>query len=335
MKESSSPAARQTVGKLLRWYRPIRRDLPWRREQNPYTIWISEIMLQQTTVAAVVPYFERFVRRFPDLESLAQAPLGEVLALWSGLGYYSRARNLHQAAKILRGSPFPRDHQSLLRLPGFGPYTARAVSSIAFSEPVGVLDGNVIRVLCRLLGETRPWWLSAVRSVLQTKSDELAGVGPSGEINQALMELGATVCTSGQPSCLVCPLKSECVAFADRSWAQIPRKRSRPPRSLWLWRPEITFHRNQICLIKNHYAPFLKQAWVYPGVAEALAKPPEQFDFRHSITCHDIFVQTLCSTQRRPPPREGEIRWIDQSKLAQISPSALLQKALAAAGSHH
>ena len=135
---------------LINWYLANRRPLPWRKDKNPYTIWISEVMLQQTTVAAVIPYFERFIERFPNQHTLAQAELSEVYEYWAGLGYYSRARNLHASAKIISDSGFPEDYSQLIQLPGFGPYTARAVASLAFDQKVGVLDGNVIRVLSRV-----------------------------------------------------------------------------------------------------------------------------------------------------------------------------------------
>ncbi|MCX7978023.1 MAG: A/G-specific adenine glycosylase, partial [Bdellovibrionaceae bacterium] len=172
---------------LLRWYSLNKRPLPWRAQRDPYAIWLSEVMLQQTTVAAVLPYWQKFIERFPTVQDLATAPLSEVLALWSGLGYYSRAKLLHQSAKKLAHTGFPKTWSELIQLPGFGPYTARALSSIAFAEPVGVVDGNVIRFLCRLTGQKIPWWQSAGRSRIQNLSDKLASMGQPGETNQAVM----------------------------------------------------------------------------------------------------------------------------------------------------
>src|SRR6185312_12760226 len=157
---------------LLEWYRANRRELPWRASRDPYRIWISETMLQQTTTTAVIPFFERFVARFPDLKALAQSTEAEVLEMWSGLGYYSRARNLHKAAQALvaRGG-FPQTHEELAEFPGFGPYTARSVASLAFDQAVGVVDGNVIRVLSRCEGEDWEWWRPNVRQQIQNRAD--------------------------------------------------------------------------------------------------------------------------------------------------------------------
>jgi A/G-specific adenine glycosylase len=183
---------------LLRWYRKNRRPLPWRRSKDPYRVWVSEIMLQQTQVAAVIPYYERFLRRFPTVRALARAPLQEVLKMWEGLGYYARARNLHRAARTIR--KWPRTAQAWRLLPGVGPYTAAAIASICFGEPVPVWDGNVRRVLCRLLGResTMP-------------SDWIPRETP-GDFNQALMELGQRICTPRRPDCPSCPLRRRCLA---------------------------------------------------------------------------------------------------------------------------
>ena len=201
--------------KLLGWFREYQRDLPWRRTKDPYRIWLSEIMLQQTRVAAVIPYYQRFLERFPDVAALAAAPREEVLRLWSGLGYYRRARNLQRAAQEIvarHGRSFPRTHKDVLALSGIGPYTAAAILSIAFEAEHAVLDGNVARVLARLfairgdLREARRWQL------LQRCADELLDVKSPGDWNQAVMELGAGVCTPRSPQCLLCPVSQSCRA---------------------------------------------------------------------------------------------------------------------------
>jgi A/G-specific adenine glycosylase len=213
--EHPAKVAAQRSG-LLAWYRLHRRDLPWRQSSNPYAIWVSEIMLQQTRVAVVVERFQAFVARFPTLVSLALAPEQEVLALWSGLGYYRRARMLHKAAMFVAenmGGNLPVRSEELQALPGIGAYTAAAVASIAYGERVAVVDGNVERVLCRLAG-----WEAGSRkgggAALRRKISDLAGrlLDPShpGDFNQAMMELGATVCTPRNPQCLVCPLNADC-----------------------------------------------------------------------------------------------------------------------------
>ena len=213
--EDPSKVAALRAG-LLEWYRVNQRDLPWRQSSNPYAIWVSEIMLQQTRVAVVVERFQIFVARFPTLVSLALAPEQEVLALWSGLGYYRRARMLHKAAKFVAenmGGNLPVRSEQLQALPGIGVYTAAAVASIAHGERIAVVDGNVERVLCRLAG-----WEAGSRkgggATLRRKISDLAGrlLDPKhpGDFNQAMMELGATVCTPRNPQCMVCPVNADC-----------------------------------------------------------------------------------------------------------------------------
>ena len=179
---------------LLKWYDAERRSLPWRATRDPYRIWISEIMLQQTRVQTVIPYYESFMTRFPTVEDLAAAPLEEVLALWSGLGYYRRARLMHEAAKRLAATGFPARSSALEKLPGIGPYTAAAVASMAFGEAVPVLDGNVERVLCRRLALDRDPRRSAGRRLLLAATARLLDSKRPGDSNQALMDLGATIC---------------------------------------------------------------------------------------------------------------------------------------------
>jgi A/G-specific adenine glycosylase len=198
---------------LLGWFRQFQRDLPWRQTKDPYRIWLSEIMLQQTRVAAVIPYYERFLKRFPDVQALAKAPGEEVLRLWSGLGYYSRARNLRKAAQQIvanHGGRFPTSTGDALALSGIGNYTAAAILSIAFGKKHAVLDGNVARVLARLgairgdLRESRRW------QALQDRADSYLDAVAPGDWNQAMMELGATLCTPKSPQCLLCPVAQFC-----------------------------------------------------------------------------------------------------------------------------
>jgi A/G-specific adenine glycosylase len=200
---------------LLDWFRQFQRDLPWRRSKDPYRIWISEIMLQQTRVAAVIPYYELFLERFPDVHALAKAPEEEVLRLWSGLGYYTRARNLQKAAQQIvaeHGGVFPKNEDDVLALPGIGAYTAAAILSIALDEKKAVLDGNVARVIARIeairgdLREAKRWQL------LQKNADQLLDPKSPGDWNQALMELGAMICTPSSPQCLLCPVAQFCEA---------------------------------------------------------------------------------------------------------------------------
>jgi len=218
---------------LLVWYRANRRDLPWRRSRDPYAIWISETMLQQTRVETVIPYYERFLERFPNVDVLADADEDDVFSAWAGLGYYSRARNLHRASKQIatdHGGELPRNVESLRALPGIGRYTAGALASIAFDAPEPIVDGNVARVLTRLYGIRED---TAIRAVVERLWDEatlLARGESPGDLNQALMELGALVCTPRTPECAACPLVRSCDAHArgDAEALPIKTKKTKP-----------------------------------------------------------------------------------------------------------
>lgn len=208
---------------LLSWYEAYRRDLPWRRTCDPYAIWVSEIMLQQTRVETVIPYYVRFLRKFPTAMALAEAPSDEVLAAWSGLGYYRRARLLHEGARAVAasGGVVPGTREGLLAVPGIGRYTAGAIASIAFEQPVGLVDGNVARVLARLFAIDEDMRKRGMRTA-EALADELVARRDPGGWNQALMELGATVCTPRSPSCTACPLASVCRARADGRVGEFP-----------------------------------------------------------------------------------------------------------------
>jgi A/G-specific adenine glycosylase len=218
---------------LLDWIAAGRRDLPWRQARAPYAVWISEVMLQQTQVASVTPYFERWMIRFPSVRALAEAPLDDVLKAWEGLGYYARARNLQAAARAIvaqHGGEIPADRESLLRLSGIGRYTAGAILSLAFGRPEPILDGNIRRVLCRVddIGDAPK--APATERRLWARADALvkaAPVGRAGDLNEALMELGALVCTPGKPDCAACPLAKWCLAHARGVEAERPIKTAR------------------------------------------------------------------------------------------------------------
>lgn len=325
MHEPSTP---QDHKSLLSWYRENRRDLPWRRDRDPYRIWVSEVMLQQTTVSAVIPFYERFLSLFPDVHALAAASEGTVLKAWSGLGYYSRARNLMKASKALSQTGFPRKAAELAELPGFGPYTAAAVASIAFDDPSGVLDGNVIRILCRRYGWDLEWWTSAARKKLQGQADAFAREGSPSEINQAMMELGATVCTPKSPACLLCPWAKTCIARKDARVSELPRPRPRKDLELWIYSPVVKIKKNKVALVRNDTGPFMKGQHLFPGTFKRVSTGPKNFDARHGVTHHDIFVRIA---------KDGNIvgedlRWVDLADVAAVNPSNLLRKVLAAVG---
>jgi len=222
------------VLKLLEWYPKNARDLPWRRTTDPYAVYVSEIMLQQTQVKTVIPYWKRWMRELPDLRALAEATPQRVLKLWEGLGYYSRARNLQRAARQIldfHSGKFPRRFEDVLALPGIGRYTAGAITSIAFHQPHPILDGNIIRVLTRFFGIAGDPRGKETNAQLWRIAEELVGhAGPRrcSPLNQSLMELGALVCSPRSPRCEICPLRSDCVAFRSNRVAELPSLAPRP-----------------------------------------------------------------------------------------------------------
>jgi A/G-specific adenine glycosylase len=298
----------------LSWYDRSHRDLPWRSTRDPYRIWVSEIMLQQTRVAAVLLHYEKFLRRFPTVRKLADARESLVLAEWSGLGYYRRARNLHAAAKIIarqwRGK-FPQTAEQWRELPGIGRYTAAAIASIAFNEPVAVLDGNVKRVLRRLLGGTRQ------NANLWNAAEEFLDRARPGDFNQAMMELGATVCLPAEPRCSECPIHALC------------RTRGRGSTSngkLRQHKREIAYslaRRNGSVLLvqrsKKH--PLMPGMWELP---EAVNDSPENrlFSVKHSITVTDFTVRVLSGL------RQSGGKWVNVSRLGSLPLTGLTRKIL-------
>lgn len=309
---------------LINWYRSNKRDLPWRQSRNPYFIWISEVMLQQTTVVAVIPYFQKFIKRFPKVDDLAKADESDVLEMWAGLGYYSRARNLHKAAQIIHKTGFPKKAEDLLKLPGFGPYTSRAVASIAFNEPVGVLDGNVIRILSRAHGLKTKWWQPQERSHLQKLSDELANSPYNSEINQAMMELGATLCTPKKPLCVLCPWKSDCVALKKNKVLELPISRPKQKNEIWFWKMNIQTKKNQIYLEKNKTTPFLPDLLFPPGKAQIMKKKPNHYDVTHSVTKYKIYIELTNSKSSKT----AKSNWFDLATAHRVNHSSLMTKIL-------
>jgi len=226
----TGPALARFRKNLLAWFRQFQRDLPWRRSKDPYRIWLSEIMLQQTRVTAATPYYERFLERFPDVRALAEAPQEEVLRLWSGLGYYARARNLQKAAQqivALHHGVFPATEAEALALPGIGKYTAAAILSIAHGQKLAVLDGNVARVLARLQAMRGDLRAGSRWQELQKGAEALLAPNASGDWNQAMMELGAVLCTPKSPQCLLCPVNEFCRARRLGLTGTIPEKRKK------------------------------------------------------------------------------------------------------------
>jgi A/G-specific adenine glycosylase len=316
---------------LVSWYKHGHRDLPWRRTNDPYRIWISEIMLQQTRAQAVIPYYERFLARFPDVAALATSSEEEVLALWSGLGYYLRARKLRRAAiEIQAAGGFPRGHEAIRALPGIGDYTAAPIASIAFDLPYAVLDGNVLRVVARIENDPSDIASAATRERFRKIAQSWLDPRHPGLFNQALMELGATVCLARNPRCLLCPLVEICRARAEGTIAQLPVKlRGKEPvriaDTLLVARQRGRVLLRQIESDARRMAGF----WELPTplhlpkacIAEELGQ------FRHSIT-HHRFVFTVVTSTAPRALNDRSFRWIPLDELTRIPLSTSARKAL-------
>lgn len=265
-------------GPLLAWYRANARDLPWRRTTDPYQIWVSEIMLQQTRVAAVLGYYARFLETFPTVEALAAAPEERLMKLWEGLGYYSRARNLQKAARIVaeQGGRFPDTYQDLLALPGVGDYTASAIASAAFGRREAAVDGNVLRVVARISGDggdiARPDTKARMRAALQA----VLPVDAPGDFNQALMELGATVCLpNGAPLCDRCPAADFCTARREERTGELPVKAAKKARRIEARTVFLIFWEKKVALRRRPGRGLLAGLWEYPNQLSPAPCPVE------------------------------------------------------------
>ena len=338
------------VSPLLDWYDRNARTLPWRGIQNPYYTWVSETMLQQTRVETVIPYYHRFLSKFPTLESLAAAPETEVLKQWEGLGYYSRARNLWKGAQqVLRdfGGALPTDPEALRCITGIGPYTAGAIASIAFGQRVPAVDGNVIRVLCRLFGLRE----NARTPALQKRLDELArSLVPAerpGDYNQAVMDLGAKVCVPGTPDCDRCPLQSCCDAFHTGDAEDLPvLPRSKPPRVIHYDVPLI--FSGGLVLMRRRTEALLRGLWVFPLVEADPGVEPDLKGFlartllpettpqvrghaRHVFT-HLVWEMRLLSLEMPKAAGEispgGDYQWIALTELKHLALPVAMRGAL-------
>jgi A/G-specific adenine glycosylase len=303
---------------LLDWYDQNRRDLPWRQNADPYRVWISEIMLQQTRVAAVLDHYARFLQRFPNVQSLAAAREASVLAVWSGLGYYHRARRMHQAAKVIvrdRKGIFPRTAEEWRTLPGIGRYTAAAIASIAFGEAVAVVDGNVERVLDRMFGRDEE------REVAWQRTETLLSPDRPGDFNQAMMELGATICTPRAPHCRLCPLNAWCQSRGVQAASpQAPRKSK-------LLQYALARKNGAVYLVRRPAEESLMAGmWELPCVSQSRRDGHQPVaKLRHSITDTDYEVSVVSVS---PGSLESDGRWFLQKQWERLPITGLTRKIL-------
>ena len=329
-------------GKLLEWYAANRRDLPWRRTSDPYAIWVSEIMLQQTRVAAVVDRFQEFVSRFPTVASLARAQEKDVLALWSGLGYYRRARLMHQAAQFVVAhdhASLPASAAELRKLPGIGPYTAAAIASIAYGEPVAVVDGNVERVICRLMRCNMETGATALKRRIEKCAAQLLDPQRPGDFNQALMELGATVCLPRSPRCGECALHRDCLTRGEHKTRPRPPMQSREVANALVLRlrPAAGKRRAQSreVLLEQRSASLsvMPGMWQLPELREkAVSERDLRMTLRHSIMQinYTVHVRDVSGAEASLlTVRGGRRRWVPLRKTAAMPLTGLTRKILA------
>lgn len=353
--ERAREARREVRTQLLQWFDRSKRDLPWRKTSDPYGVWVSEVMLQQTQVDRVIRYWTKFLARFPSVKVLAAAELKDVLGLWTGLGYYSRARNLHLAARELVArfeGELPDSVDALLTLPGFGRYTAGAVGSIAFGLETPLVDGNVARVLSRLLELDGVPGEKAREAGLWAAAEVLVEGPRPGDWNQSLMELGATVCVPQNPLCLVCPVRSACRALAQGRVDELPRPKKPPKRKRLELAVAVARRGHEVLLARREERGLFGGLWELPGIEllpgangdDALQKllgkkasiGPELTVLERTLTHRDLVLRlhavALPRRLARAPPGYLEWRWVPRDELDSLGMSSAMQGALAEAG---
>lgn len=352
--------ARALAPRLINWFAHHARDLPWRRTRNPYAIWVSEIMLQQTQVNTVIPYYERWINALPTVQSLARASSQRLHKLWEGLGYYTRVRNMHKAARVIckeNNGRFPDQFDNVLALPGIGRYTAGAICSIAFNQPTPILDGNVIRVLTRVFGigtdpketETNAhlWQLAQALVSIARKGGRKSNivnlkwaVPPCSALNQSLMELGATICTPRNPHCLDCPVRRSCMARRNGLIEHLPVAKARPKTIQKRVQAFVILHRNRYLAVQRPKGEVNTGLWEFPsvdanGINGAGKNRPSQVagihprhpqllgTIRHSITRYQITVEVYRAEATQPiPAGDRRRRWLTVEELTRLPLSA-------------
>ena len=340
-------AVRRLRAPLLRWYRAAKRDLPWRKTTDPYAIWVSEVMLQQTTVAAVIPYWERFLERFPNTTSLAAGREEDVLALWSGLGYYRRAQALRRGAIAVmehHGGRVPEEAEALLGLPGIGRYTAGAIASLAFGRETPVVDGNVKRVFSRWFA-MRGGGAAAERAYWSIAETLVRGSTP-GDWNQAVMELGATVCTPRAPRCDDCPVARFCRARALGTPEDFPARSARPKTRVVAVAVAWIERRGRILLVRRDACGPFRGDWDLPAAVVAAGEPPGRALARalraqhglhvrtgsirvrakHAILASRLAIEVVDAAPLEAVPRRAALRWVAPDRLGEVAISGATAK---------
>lgn len=317
---------------LLHWYSEFGRDLPWRRTRNPYAIWLSEIILQQTRIAQGQAYWERFMERFPTVEALAAASEDEVLRLWEGLGYYSRARNLHTAAQqIVALGAFPHTLEGIRALKGIGDYTAAAIGSIAFDIPAAVVDGNVYRVLARYYGIETPVGTTAAKKEFTERAQSLLPEDRPGDFNQAMMDFGAIQCTPSNPACLTCPLAEQCIALKTGRVDTLPLRQ--PAAAVQTRKLTYLYLRcnGQTAIHRRGPGDIWQGLWeplteLIPGLNPRLLRQGVRHQLTHRTLIADFY---LAETEQAPALPEGYI-WIPETELDRYGKPRLFERLLQA-----
>jgi len=322
-----TPKMQKFVRSVEKWYQLHKRNLPWRNGGDPYQIWLSEVMSQQTTLTAILPYYHKFIQQFPNLEAFANAEIGEILRLWTGLGYPSRARNMHKASQLILKSGYPTSYDEWLKLPGVGPYTAAAVSSIAFGQAKGVVDGNVIRFYSRYLAKKVQHWLPKGRHQIQAQMDEwIQFAKDPGDFNQAIMEIGATICTKTKPACTICPVVKTCQAAHLGLIRELPLVKPRPKIIEWKMSVYLLRSGSKVLVQRqSNSVPFLKNQWTLPFKLNKVNTRPVRYDFVHTITKNKIYVlvETPTGSMLKTNPN---FRWWTQDRFFASTPLSLFKK---------
>ncbi|MCL4157136.1 UNVERIFIED_CONTAM: hypothetical protein GTU68_054336 [Idotea baltica] len=317
-----------SIGKIIvDWFEISGRDLPWRETKNPYYIWISEVILQQTRIAQGIEYYYRFIERFPDVFQLAEAEQDEVLKYWEGLGYYSRARNLHAAANQIVNElegKFPEHHAELIKLKGIGPYTSRAIGSFAFGNETGVIDGNVLRVMSRVLNDFSPIDQQRTRKSFQTIIDQWVKAVDSRRFNHGLMDIGSTICTPTQPGCMICPLEQECEGRKAGTLHLLPRKEKKLKRKIVYLNFYIILNSSSEFLIRQRSEKGIwgklweipneevkEEAWTQRITSH---KSEHLMEFKHVLTHLDMMIHVFAVPFEESPQWDG-VQFISKEKI--------------------